>query len=159
MSACPVQQRARKLATPTMGLGVQSQKSVSHFYFLVMVTEVHCREWTGQRKDGIRLIHAKPQRGCCVGDKAQEMGRNEGPNKMPLGQVHASQRLCPWTLLSLGSWMTRRLVSRNILKPKHRATSSRRARGPAGRSAADVGVTPLYVFYLPPFLPTSGSVP
>lgn len=87
-------------------------------------------------------------------------GQKRGANKQDaLGQVHAFQRLCPWTLLSLGSWTTGHLVSRNILKPKHRATSSRQACGPAGRSASDMDMIPFYVFYLPSFFLTSGSVP
>lgn len=62
-----------------------------------MVTEVHCREWTGKWKEVICLIHTKAQQGCCVGDKAQEAGRNEGPNTTPPGPVHDSQRLSPQT--------------------------------------------------------------
>ena len=81
MSACPVGERDRKQPTTTADLGVHSRKSVPHFYFLVKLMAVHCREWTGQWKDVVCLIHTKHQQGCCVGNKVQETGRNEGPNR------------------------------------------------------------------------------
>ena len=85
-------------------------------------------------------------------------GQERGAKQDALGQLHDFQRLCPWTLPSPGSWMTRSLVSGNIMEPKHRAASSRWACGPVGRSASDMDTIPFYIFYLPPFFLTYGSV-